>query len=341
MKALKYILFIILILFIGLAIYFAVQPNSFKVERSRTINAPAAVIYNNISDYKNWESWSSWIEAKPETIITLADKTNGVGGSYSWEDEDGVGTMKTVDAKPHTSMAQEMQFADFPVNNVNWNLQPNEDGSTEVTWSIEGKDLPFGFKAYTTVMGGMEKLIGPHYERSLEKLDSIVIKSMKTYSVSVEGLTQHGGGFYLYNTTSCKMSDFKNKMQEMLPKVGAYAITNNITMAGKPFVIYHKWDPENDAVMFSCCIPTTSKIISTEADIITGQLEPFKAVKTVLKGNYENLQEAWKKTMTYIQTNNLEQLETGPMIESYVTDPMAAPNPADWITEIYIAVAND
>ena len=338
MKAFKYILFLILILIIGLAIYIAVQPNSFEVERSRTINAPAAVVYENIIDFKNWEAWSSWVEEKPETIITLSDKTIGVGGSYSWKDEDGVGTMKTVDTKPMTSLSQEMQFADFPKSDITWNLIPNKDGSTEVKWTISGKDLPYDFKIFSTLMGGMEKQIGPHFERGLEKLDSILVADMKKYSVTIEGVTQHSGGFYLYNTTSCKMSDFKEKMQDMLPKVGAYAMTNNISMAGKPFVIYHEWDPENDAVMFSCCVPTTSKIMATDADIITGQLEPFKTVKTILKGDYENLQEAWSKTMTYIATNNLEQTETGPMIESYVTDPMSHPNPADWITEIFIAV---
>ena len=70
-----------------------------------------------------------------------------------------------------------------------------------------------------------------------------------------------------------------------MPKIGAYAMTNNITMAGKPFVIYHKWDTENNTVMFSCCIPTSSRVITTESDVLTGQLDPFKAVKTVLKGN--------------------------------------------------------
>lgn len=338
MKAFKYILFLILILIIGLAIYIAVQPNSFEVKRTRTIQAPVSVVYDNIIDFKNWEAWSSWVEENPETIITLSDTTYGIGGSYSWKDEDGIGTMKTIDTKPKTSINQEMQFADFPKSDIIWNLKPNNDGSTEVHWTISGKDLPFDFKIFSTLMGGMEKQIGPHFERGLEKLDSVLVADMKKYSVNIEGITQHSGGFYLYNTTSCKLSDFKEKMQEMLPKVGAYALTNNITMAGKPFIFYHKWDPENDAVMFSCCIPTTSKIITTDADIITGQLEPFKAVKTVLKGNYENLQEAWDKTMTYIPENNLEFTEAGPMIESYVTDPTNHPNPKDWITEIFIAI---
>ncbi len=338
MKAFKYILFLILILVIGLAIYIAVQPNSFEVKRTRTIQAPAAVVYENIIDLKNWEAWSSWIEEKPETIITLSDKTNGIGGSYTWEDEDGVGTMKTIDATLNTSINQEMQFGDFPKSDITWSLKPNNDGSTEVQWNISGKDLPFDFKIFSTLMGGMEKQIGPHFERGLEKLDSILVADMKRYSVNIEGVTQHSGGFYLYNTTSCKFSDFKEKMQDMLPKVRSYAISNNISIAGKPFVIYHKWDTENDAVMFSCCIPTTSRIIATEADIITGQLEPFRTVKTVLKGDYENLQDAWDKTMTYIKTNNLEQSENGPMIESYVTNSNNYPNPADWITEIFIAI---
>ncbi|MBT8245354.1 MAG: transcription activator effector-binding protein [Winogradskyella sp.] len=338
MKAIKYILFLLLILIIGFSIYIAVQPNSFEVERSRTINAPVEVVYNTIIDFKNWEVWNSWKEKKPEIQITLAEKTNGIGGSYSWEDEDSIGKMETIDTEKNKYIAQTMQFDEFPTSNVYWKFTSNEDGSTTVKRSINGEDLPFVFKAYTTLMGGMEKLIGPYYERDFELLDQEIQKDMKRYSINVEGVTRHSGGFYLYNTTSCKMSDFKEKMTEMFPKIGGYALANNIRMAGAPFVIYHKWDEVNDAVMFSCAIPTTSKMTTNESEILTGQLESFKAVKTILNGNYENLKEAWEKTMAYIESNNLETDETGPMIEAYLTDVTSHPNPADWITEIYIAI---
>jgi len=124
----------------------------------------------------------------------------------------------------------------------------------------------------------------------------------------------------------------------MLPKVGAYAITHNITMAGPPFVLYHKWDEENDAVIFSCAVPTNSKIVSDDPDILTGKLESFRTVKTVLKGNYSNLKEAWETTMTYIADNNLEMVDCGSMLETYITDPMYELNPSKWITEIYIEI---
>ncbi len=338
MKYIKYILLLLLILIIGVSIYIAVQPNSFEVTRTKTINAPQSVVYDNVIDFKNWEAWNSWIEEKPEMVMTLGEKTKGIGGSYQWTDEGEVGNFKTVDTTPNSTITQEMQFGEFPKSNVNWEFKSNDDGSTEVTWTITGKDLPFGFKMVSAFMGGMEKQIGPHFDRGLILLDSVIQNEMKVYSIKVEGITQHSGGYYLYNTASCKFSDFEKNMTTMLPKVGAYAMTHNVTMAGPPFILYHKWDEENDTVMFSTCVPTNSRIITDEAEILTGKLESFRTVKTVLKGNYSNLKEAWNTTMAYIADNSLEMVEGGPMLETYLTDPMSEKNPAKWITEIYVAV---
>tara|TARA_R110002049_G_scaffold85844_5_gene218266 strand:- start:1399 stop:2280 length:882 start_codon:yes stop_codon:yes gene_type:complete len=292
-----------------------------------------------VIDFKNWEAWSAWVEKEPSTVITLSEQTKGVGGAYSWVDKDGAGTMKTTETVPNTSIQQDMQFADFPAFDISWNFNPNEDGSTDVTWTISGKDLPLGFKAYSAFSGGMEKQIGPDFERGLEKLDSTVQASMKVYSITVNGIIQHSGGFYLYNTTSSKIDELASKIQDMLPKVRNYVMKNNITMAGAPYINYHKWDEENNAVMFSSSVPTVEKVITdSDSGILTGQLKPFKAVKTTLKGDYENLKEAWATAMAYIKENNLEQVETGPTLETYLIDPMSTQNPADYITEIYIAV---
>ena len=338
MKALKYILFLLLIAVIGTSIYVAVQPNSFEVTRERTINAPAAVIYNDLIELKNWERWSPWIEKDPDTKITYPEQTKGVGGSYSWENDDGTGNLKTVGAEPNSSIAQEIQFDDYNPSKINWTLEPTEDGNTKVTWQIKGEDLPFMFKAYGAFSGGFDNIIGPDFERGLEKLDSVILAKMKVYSIAVDGVTEHSGGFYLYNTTSCKIDDVESKVEETLPKVLDYARTNSITMAGPPFINTLKWDTENNAAIFSCCIPTTFRVITTDSDILTGQMQPFKAVKTTLKGDYSNLKEAWNQTMAYISDKGLEASENGPNLEVYVTDPTNYPNPADWVTEIYVAI---
>lgn len=338
MKALKYFFFLLLIFTIGSCIYIAVQPNSFDVSRTRIIKAPAAVIYNNVIDFKNWEAWSSWAEANPDFKMSLSEQTKGVNGALFWEDKDGVGTMKTIEVAPFTSIQQEMQISDFPSSNVNWKFNPNEDGSTEVTWHITGTDLPFLFKMFTVINGGMEKQIGPHYERSLKKLDSIVISDMKKYSIEINGFTEHSGGYYIYNTASCKIDNLKNKMDDLFPVIKNYASKNNIAISGFPFINYHTYDIENNAVIFSCCLPTNSRVITSQNDILTGQLEPFKTLKTTLKGNYTNLQEAWDMSMKYISSSGYNINENGPMLETYLTDASNVPNPAEWITEIYIAL---
>ncbi|RSK40739.1 SRPBCC family protein [Mangrovimonas spongiae] len=338
MKFLKYLLFIILIAIIGMAIYIAVQPNEFEVKRTRTIKAPAKVIYNQVIDFKNWEAWSPWLEKDPTTKLTYAEKTKGVDGAYSWEDKDGVGNMKTIGAREFSDIEQELQFADYTPSKITWKFTPTEDGQTQVTWKMNSDNIPFMFKGFAAFMGGFDKMIGPDFERGLEKLDSLSTAKLKEYSIKVNGLTQHGGGYYIYTTASCRIDDIKNKIPEMMPKVGAFAANNNISQAGMPFTLYHDWNEEQGTVILSCCIPTTEKIIIPEGDILTGQLEPFKAVKTTLKGDYNNLSEAWEKTMTYVEQYNLEFADKHTMVESYVTDPGKEPNPAEWMTELFIAV---
>jgi effector-binding domain-containing protein len=338
MKYLKYLLFLLLILAIGFSIYIAVQPNSFQVTRTKTIKAPGAVIYNNVIDFKNWEAWSSWAEADPDMTITLHEKTNGIGGSYTWEDKDGIGTMKTVKAVPNASINQQMQIEDFPTSEVSWSFKPNEDGSTEVTWNISGKDLPFTFKTFATVMGGMEKQIAPHYERSLEKLDSIVINSMKAFNVKINGITQYGGGFYLYKTTNATNANISQVMSQQYGSIGMFMEQHNIAFAGMPFTIYHDMNMENGTVIMSNAIPVKEKIVITGDSNISCDYHPKMTVlKATLKGNYTNLGEAWKTTMQYIAENNIEQSQHKPF-EIYTTDPEQFPNPADWITEIYIPI---
>lgn len=340
MKALKYILFLLLIVIIGLAMYIAVQPNEFNFSRSKIIKAPTPVVFNKVNDFKNWPSFSPWIEQEPNATLTYGDTTSGVNGNYAWNGEIlGEGSMKTTALEENKSISQHITFIKpFKSESyINWTFETTNEG-TKVTWGMNGKQ-DFMTKMYTTFAGSIEENTAPDFERGLYKLDSIVTADMKKYSIKIDGITQHGGGFYLYNTTSCKTPNLKAKMQEMIPKVREYAIKNGVKIAGAPFVNYIKWDEENNAVIFSCCIPTTERVITApESDILTGQLLPFNAVKTTLKGDYKNLKEAWDTTMDYIPENNMQIVKEGPMLEAYQIDPMNTPNPADWVTEIYIAV---
>ncbi|MEZ4792809.1 MAG: GyrI-like domain-containing protein [Gelidibacter sp.] len=337
MKSIKYILFLLLIAIIGLSIYIAVQPNSFEVTRSRTIKAPAAVIYDNVIDFKNWEAWNSWKEENPDIKITLPEKTEGVGASYSWDQDGQIGTMTTVAVDKPNRIEQKMQIDEFPASEVTWSFKPNGDGTTDVTRTIAGKNLPFMFKAYATFKGGMEKQIAPHFERELEKIDSIVVNGMKAYNVKVDGITEYGGGFYMYKTTSASANNISNMMARQYADLMNFMQDHNVPMAGMPFTIYNEMN-DNGSVIMSNAIPVRDKVIvADDSNVLCGYIDKTRAVKVTLKGNYTNLGEAWKAAMKYLKDNHLEQSEQHPF-EIYLNDPGSTPNPADYLTEIYIPI---
>jgi len=341
MKAARPIVFLLLILIIGACIYVAVQPNNYEVVRTRTIEAPTAVIYENVIDFRNWEAWSSWIEKKPDTKITYPELTKGVDGSYSWEDDDGLGNMKTIATTPPTYIEQSMQFDTYEPSKVTWNFEPTEDGKTNVTWTMQGDKVPFGFKLYALFSGGFDKMIGPDFERGLEKLDSLVVESIKKHEVTVNGITEYGGGFYLYKTTNAKDSNISQKMAEQYGSLMAYVTQHNIVMAGMPLTIYNEMNPENGTVIMSNGLPVNQKIeVAEDSDISCGFIEKTRVLKTTLKGNYTYLADAWDVALKYIADNNLIQSEEKPF-EIYTNDPGDFPNPADWITEIYIPIIED
>ena len=184
----------------------------------------------------------------------------------------------------------------FLFSEVNWDFKSNEDGSTDATWTISGKDLPFGFKAFAAFTGGMEKQIGPHYERSLEKLDSIVVNSMKVFNVKIDGITEYGGGFFMYKTTSATGANISQVMGKQYGEIMGYMMQNNIAANGMPFTIYNDMMAEDGSVNMSNAIPIKNKVnVPRDNEILCGYIPKTRVLKTTLTGNYHNLTTAWKE----------------------------------------------
>ncbi len=338
MRFLKYLIFIILIFVIGLAIYIGVQPNSFEVNRSRTIEAPAAVIYDNVIDYRNWEAWSAWVEKEPDLKISYPEQTEGVGGHYSWEGKDGPGKMKTISAETNRSIQQELQFADYEPSQIEWTFEPTEDGMTEVNWKMKSEKVPFMFKAYGLMAGGFDNMIGPDFERGLERLDSVVVNSMKEFMVGIEGIREYGGGFYLYVSSNADNTNISNKMAENFGTIMQFVRDNEVQTYGMPLTVYHEMDNNAGTVIMSNGIHVTERInVPPGSEVLCGYIPKTMALKAVLKGNYTNLQQAWGIAMQHMLENRIQPSDIEPF-EIYTNDPGLVPNPANWRTEIYIPV---
>jgi len=344
MKILKYLLFLLLIIIVAGGIYFGTKDGKFDVSKTKEFNAPAEVIYNNVKDYKNWETWGPWKEEDPGMEFSFAEKTEGEGASYSWTSpEMGDGSMQTVKVIPNKEIDQKITF-NTPIgdseSDVYWKFEPSEaPGKTKVTWGMTGEHslmekvfMAFQSENFDTTLKEM-------FDKGLSNLETEVEKSMNAYEITVDGITRHGGGFYMYNTTSSKMTEIGEKMAPMMGQLAGYFQENNINMAGMPFTIYNEIDEQNGTVIFSAAIPVAARVITPEGSpVLCSYMGPVEALKTTLKGKYDYLSEAYAKAQKYLEENNLVMDTRRKMFEVYANDPGTEPNPANWVTEIYIPV---
>lgn len=344
MKILKYLLFLVLIVIVGGAIYFGTKDGSFDVAKTKTFNAPAEVVFDNVKDFRNWEKWGPWMEEDADLEITYAEKTEGEGASYSWKSElTGDGKMQNLRVIPNKEIDQKIIF-NTPMGDseseIYWRFEADEEpGTSKVTWGMKGEHS-FMAKVFMAFQSeDFETSLGAMYEKGLTNLEKEVESSMNQYTITIDGLTQHGGGFYMYNTTAAKLSEIGEKMGAMLGQISGYMSDNNIKQAGMPFTIYNQIDEQNGTLIFTAAIPVSARVITPEGSpVLCNYMSPVTALKTSLKGNYTHLSDAYAAAQEYISKNNLIVDSSRNMFEIYATDPGLIPNPSNWLTEIYIPV---
>ncbi len=340
MKILKYLFFLILIVVIGGAIYFGTMDGDYDISDSKIIKAPVGVVFNKVNEYKTWENWGPWKSEDPNMTFTYAEKTSGEGASYSW-DGDMSGSMTTTKVIPNSEIQQDLTLQ-TPAGERNpkvyWTFEEVPEG-TKVTWGMKGEH-PLVDKAYYALSGmDFEAEMHKMNEQGLKGIETAVLADMQKYEINVDGVTQYGGGFYMYATASATMEDISVKISQLMGEVTGYMEENNIPMAGAPFTIYNQIDEAAGTVIFSAGIPTREKVDTPEGSkAISGYMDPITAIKTTLKGDYKNLPEAYAKGAEYIAKNGFVPHPSAKMFEVYPTDPTVVKNPAEWITEIYMPV---
>ena len=98
------ILIIVVVLVAALLAYAATKPDTFRVQRSTSINAPSEKIFPFINDYRRWGAWSPYEQLDPAMKRTYSGAAHGQGAVYEWEGNNkaGKGRMEISDTS-HTS----------------------------------------------------------------------------------------------------------------------------------------------------------------------------------------------------------------------------------------------
>lgn len=158
--------------------YAATKPDTFRIERTRTINAPPDKIFPLIDDLHAQVQWSPF-EKDPAMKRTHSGAPRGKGAVYEWDGnrQVGKGRIAITESIPPSkvTMALDM-FTPFEAHNtVEFTIVPAAGSGagigtamSNVTWAMHGSQ-PYIAKLFSTFVN-CDKMVGSQFEEGLTKL---------------------------------------------------------------------------------------------------------------------------------------------------------------------------
>jgi hypothetical protein len=158
-----------------LAAVIALQPSAYSVSRSAVIASAPAEVFPLVDDFHNWNSWSPWAKLDPAIKETHEGPNSGTGAVYQWTGDKkvGKGIMTILESRPPSRVRIKLEFIEpfASVADTVFDFAPSGEGTT-VTWTMSGKS-DFLSKAFCLFMGGMDKAIGPDFEKGLSQMKTV------------------------------------------------------------------------------------------------------------------------------------------------------------------------
>ena len=153
------------------------KPDTFSIERSAVINAPAERIFSVLNDFHQWGGWSPWENKDPDMKRTYGGPERGKGAVYGWEGDKNVGTgrMEILEANTPSKLVIKLDFfKPFEAHNTAEFTMLPQGNATNVHWVMHG---PATFMSKVmTVFVNFDKMVGKDFEQGLANLKKLTEK---------------------------------------------------------------------------------------------------------------------------------------------------------------------
>ncbi len=152
----------------------AAKPDTFRVERAASIQAPPEKIFPLIADFHRWQLWSPYETKDPAMQRSFGGAASGTGAVYAWNGNKNVGSgrMEILDAPAPDKVIIKLDFfTPFEGHNTaEFTLRPRGD-RTEIIWLMHGPS-PFMAKIMHVFMN-MDNMVGNDFAVGLANLKRI------------------------------------------------------------------------------------------------------------------------------------------------------------------------
>jgi uncharacterized protein YndB with AHSA1/START domain len=196
----------------------AAKPDTFRVQRAITIDAPPANVFGMINDFHHWGAWSPYENVDPLMKRTFSDRARGKGAVYAWKSDSkpGVGRMEIVESASPARVAIQLDFAKpFAARHFAEFTLSDAGNSTNVTWTMSGRS---SFLAKVmSVLFRLERVIGKDFELGLGNMKAIAERPRANHDDSpdatYEQTPQSDAGLGLRRATAIRSAARPNVVQ--------------------------------------------------------------------------------------------------------------------------------
>ena len=173
MKWLKRIILLVMALIMVFGVISLFLPDTSHVERSTTINAPAAKIFPYVNNLKAFNEWSPWTDIDPSTQYKFTGPETGVGAKVDWASEHnevGKGSQEIIESRANEFVKTRLEFGGGGPAEAQFILSP-AGSATQITWAFD-TNLNNPIEKYFGLM--MDKWVGQAYEKGLGQLKTLI-----------------------------------------------------------------------------------------------------------------------------------------------------------------------
>lgn len=171
MKILKKILLVIAVLIAIPLLAALFIRKDYQVNRSVTINRPAAEVFQYVKLQKNQDHYNKWVMADPAMQKNYRGDDGSIGFVYAWDSKKmGKGEQEIKSITEGKEVTTELRF-EKPMESVGQatiSTEPVNDNQTRVGWAMKGT-TSYPFNIMNLFMDGM---LGKDMESSLALLKS-------------------------------------------------------------------------------------------------------------------------------------------------------------------------
>jgi effector-binding domain-containing protein len=292
---------------------------SYQIERSILIDAPPERVYDVVSDFGTWTTWSPWLIVEPDAKVTVSDNANSVGSTYAWQGTiTGEGKMEHKRLQPNELIESDLWFIKpFKSHcDIRFKLSPSGSG-TKLTWTMDGS-MPW-FLFFMVPM--IKTFIGMDYQRGLAMIkDWIETGSIPSKSVvhgieSIEPIRMAG------IAASCLVSEVGKSMEAAFAKAESEFKRLRLPTTGPMISVYTKFNIKQGVFDYIAgyIIPNDAKVDSS-SQLKVWSLPASKAFRVEHIGSYHHLGNAWSIANQLVRHKKLKQQRTG-TLEIYRTTP--------------------